>query len=82
MKSLPQVAWFLLTSCTVLFASAAPSGLSADGNGAINTVASGKELFQKTYKRRCTNSKCKQVSESTKSIFKCPFCGSSTVPMN
>ena len=36
----------------------------------------------KTYKRRCTNSKCKIVSESTKPIFKCPHCGSSTVPAN
>ena len=36
---------------------------------------------QKTYKRRCTNYKCKMVSESTKPIFKCPHCGSSTVPV-
>jgi len=38
-------------------------------------------LAQKTYKRRCTNYKCKMVSESTKPIFKCPHCGSSTVPV-
>lgn len=36
---------------------------------------------QKTYKRRCTNYKCKIVSEGTKPIFKCPHCGSSTVPV-
>jgi Zn finger protein HypA/HybF involved in hydrogenase expression len=36
---------------------------------------------QKTYKRRCSNYKCKIVSESTKPIFKCPHCGSSTVPV-
>ena len=35
-----------------------------------------------TYKRRCTNYKCKIVSESTRPIFKCPHCGSSTVPAN
>jgi hypothetical protein len=39
------------------------------------------ETLRKTYKRRCTNFKCKKVSESTQSIFKCPFCGSSTVPV-
>ena len=38
-------------------------------------------LARKTYKRRCTNYKCKMVSESTKPIFKCPHCGSSTVPV-
>lgn len=36
----------------------------------------------KTYKRRCTNYKCKKISEGTKPIFKCPYCGSSTVPHN
>ena len=36
---------------------------------------------QKTYKWRCSNYKCKIVSESTKPIFKCPHCGSSTVPV-
>ena len=34
----------------------------------------------KTYKRRCTNYKCKKISEGTQPIFKCPFCGSQTVP--
>ena len=36
----------------------------------------------KTYKRRCTNSKCRIVSEGGNPIFKCPHCGSSTVPVN
>ena len=36
---------------------------------------------QKTYKRRCTNYKCKMVSESTKPIFKSTHCGFSTVPV-
>ncbi len=41
----------------------------------------GPVFAQKTYKRRCTNYKCKMVSESKKPIFKCPRCGSSTVPV-
>jgi Zn finger protein HypA/HybF involved in hydrogenase expression len=48
------------------------------GDGVKRGIVDG----QKTYNRRCTNFKCKQVSESTQPIFKCPFCGSSTVPVN
>lgn len=36
----------------------------------------------KTYKRKCTSSKCGVISEKTQPIFKCPICGSNTVPVN
>ena len=39
-----------------------------------------KVMARKTYKRRCTNSKCKAITEGTQPIFKCKICGSSTVP--
>ena len=81
MPSLPQIAGFLLLACTVALAPGLTSGMPT-GEAASGEVASPQERFQKTYKRRCTSSKCKQVSESTKPIFKCPFCGSSTVPVN
>ena len=81
MPTLPQIAGFLLLACTVALAPGLTSGMPYV-EAASGEVASPQERFQKTYKRRCTSSKCKQVSESTKPIFKCPFCGSSTVPVN
>ena len=39
-----------------------------------------KVMARKTYKRRCTNSKCKAITEGTQPIFKCKICGSNTVP--
>lgn len=81
MSSRLRIACLGMVACLALSAAAFP-GLSAGEARADADAVSAKEAFQKTYKRRCTNSKCKQVSESTKPIFKCPFCGSSTVPMN
>jgi hypothetical protein len=53
----------------------------------ITTIASATETAshtsaaaRKTYKRRCTNYKCKAITEGTQPIFKCKICGSSTVP--
>lgn len=40
----------------------------------------GSAAAAKTYKRRGTNFRCKKISEGTQPIFKCPFCGSQTVP--
>ena len=41
-----------------------------------------KVVARKTYKRRCTNIKCKAITEGTQPIFKCKICGSNTVPQN
>lgn len=75
MKSaLKAVSCFLAVAMIVVatsFSSGALAGtLSNDATAASQ---------QKTHKRKCTNHKCKQVSESTQPIFKCPHCGSSTV---
>ena len=50
-------------------------------NGTATATAADPIAATKTYKRRCTNYKCKIVTESTKPYFKCPHCGSSTVPV-
>lgn len=68
---------FAIVGCFLVVAIllAAPSRSSGEGVGTGEPAAA-----VKTYKRRCTNYKCKKVSEGTQPIFKCPFCGASTVP--
>ena len=47
---------------------------------ASETGSHASAAARKTYKRRCTNYKCKAITEGTQPIFKCKICGSSTVP--
>jgi hypothetical protein len=69
-----RTAFLLLLACLlVVGTTSAVVATSVD-------TASPTAAAVKTYKRRCTNYKCKKVSEGTQPIFKCPFCGSSTVP--
>ena len=66
----------ILGGLVILFALHAATTTAIEAAAAANPIAA-----TKTYKRRCTNYKCKIVTESTKPYFKCPHCGSSTVPV-
>ncbi len=69
-----------IISCAVIIAALCSSFnvisvvLANDNDSNVEVMA------RKTYKRRCTNSKCKAITEGTQPIFKCKICGSSTVP--
>ncbi len=71
---------FFLFSIAVLLAAFdfnldVTTSVSANETGSHASTAA-----RKTYKRRCTNYKCKAITEGTQPIFKCKICGSSTVP--
>lgn len=69
-----------IISCAVIIAALCSSFnvisvvLANDNDSNVEVMA------RKTYKRRCTNIKCKAITEGTQPIFKCKICGSSTVP--
>jgi len=73
-NALKAVSCFAAIAAIVLATSFTPATLAGTSDTNASSAAG-----PKTYKRRCTNYKCKIVSESTKPSFKCPHCGSSTV---
>ena len=71
-----------MTLTKIFFGLVVLLALHAATTTAIGTATAADPIAAtKTYKRRCTNYKCKIVTESTKPYFKCPHCGSSTVPV-
>ena len=61
----------------VAFSAFVAVGASASTPKSETTPISAK----KTYKRKCTNSKCRAITEQDRPIFKCPICGSNTTPV-
>jgi hypothetical protein len=77
MRRSSMFASFIVIACGVVLVTGLTPGVLAGGMQSNSpSIAAAK-----TYKRKCTSSKCGVISEKTQPIFKCPICGSSTVPV-